>query len=86
MADPTDGDAPIARKLEGNRDPSLPEGADDSDRPLVGEATDPVVHKLLADRQNATLNKDTDMIRGIDKRLAELGYYRADTKEAASNG
>lgn len=85
MADPTDGDAPVARKLEGQANPDLPKGADDPDRPLVGESTDPEVHKLLGDRQNAVLNADYEMVVGIDRRLAELGYHRdeADQEDIA---
>lgn len=73
MPDPT---SPVERKAAGRAGAVPPKGSDDPDRPLVGESSDPEVHKLLADRQNATLNGDTDMIRGIDARLAELGYRR----------
>lgn len=73
--------SPVERKAAGRAGAAPPEGSDDPDRPLVGESTDPEVHKLLADRQNATLNGDTDMIRGIDARLAELGYRREEGTE-----
>jgi hypothetical protein len=48
----------------------------DDGRPAVGESTDPRIHQLLAQRQGAEHNGDTDMIKGIDQQLAELGYTR----------
>lgn len=37
-------------------------------------SSDPAVHKVLADRQTAVLNRDADATEAADKRLADLGY------------
>lgn len=86
MADPTDGDAPVARKLDAQTDPDLPKGADDPDRPRASESGDPGVQKLLGDRENAKLNQDSELVAGIDKRLAALGYHRSEQDKEATDG
>lgn len=40
----------------------------------ASESSDPAVHQLLAERQTALSNDDADAVRGINARLAELGY------------
>jgi hypothetical protein len=40
----------------------------------ASEATDPAVHKLLADRQSAYMNEDKEAEAAATKALAELGY------------
>lgn len=40
----------------------------------AAESTDPTVHRLLAERQTATLNGDHAAAKAVDKQLSELGY------------
>jgi hypothetical protein len=72
------------KAAESERGPAAPA----TGRPLVGESTDPEVHRLLAVRQAhqtrlAELEPDDearreaeDAIRAVDDELAERGYQR----------
>lgn len=40
----------------------------------AAESSDPAVHQLLAARQTALANGDTDTAAALDQRLNELGY------------
>jgi hypothetical protein len=77
---------PIAAKQAGHAGATVPDGADDPDRPLVGESTDPGIHQLLAQRQDAVLIGDDDMVTGLDAHLAELGYHREPASKEETDG
>lgn len=40
----------------------------------ASESGDPAVHQLLAQRQTAHMNEDTDGLKRINRELADLGY------------
>ena len=40
----------------------------------ASESSDAAVQNLLAEREAARLNDDEDAVKGVDKRLADLGY------------
>lgn len=40
----------------------------------ASESSDPAVHQLLAQRQTAHMNEDTDELRRVNRELADLGY------------
>ena len=79
-------DGPLAMRADGRNNPRLPAGSDDPNRPLVGESSDPQVHQLLAQRQDAELNGDRDLVIGIDRRLAGLGYHRDQPTKEGNDG
>lgn len=40
----------------------------------ASESSDPAVHQLLAQRQAAVMNDDTDALAEVDKQLVDLGF------------
>lgn len=40
----------------------------------ASESSDPAVHQLLAQKQTAQMNEDTDELKRISAELADLGY------------
>lgn len=54
-----------AKKTESTSKPTLARAS---------ESSDPAVHQLLAQRQTAHMNEDTDGLKRISAELAALGY------------
>lgn len=68
MALSTDSIRPEPKKAAAK--PAEPSG----DLTPAGEASDPAVHQLLAEKQTAVANGDDDAVKALDRQLNELGY------------
>jgi hypothetical protein len=68
MADPKKSDTSTSTP------PKTAAATTSAPRGRASESGDPAVHKLLADRQTAVLNGNSDAVKAVDDQLADLGF------------